>query len=219
MARRLQFNLRGKVSPCPVSIPYHGEAGAVKAKSAACLYGSGSPWQLSKRHIDPVAKEDHKLHQDAAPVFDGHRPFIRDLHGHKIQLLEQGVVAYERTLGFRDLAQLTVEVLDSVGRVDDSPDLFRILEHGGKLVPMIPPGFDRCRILASPGGFQLVQSLQCKLLGGRLVNGLERCGKGFDVFIRYIAGRAADLMDDAPLDFCPGICRGNGFRKAGQSIY
>ena len=44
IARRLQFNLRGKVSPCPVSIPYHGGAGAVKAKSAACLYGSGSPW-------------------------------------------------------------------------------------------------------------------------------------------------------------------------------
>ena len=43
-ARRLQFNLRGKVSPCPVSIPYHGEAGAVKGKSAAYLYGSGSPW-------------------------------------------------------------------------------------------------------------------------------------------------------------------------------
>lgn len=53
----------------------------------------------------------------------------------------------------------------------------------------------------------------------RFVNGLERCGKGFDVFIRYIAGRAADLMDDASLDFCPGICRGDGFGKAGQSVY
>ena len=44
IVRQFQFSLRGKVSPCPVSIPYHGETGAVKGKSAAYLYGSGSPW-------------------------------------------------------------------------------------------------------------------------------------------------------------------------------
>lgn len=52
--------------------------------------------------------------------------FFRDLHGHKIQLFEQGVVAYKRALGFRDFTQLTVGVLDSVGRVDD-PSNFAIV--------------------------------------------------------------------------------------------
>ena len=51
------------------------------------------------------------------------------------------------------------------------------------------------------------------------VNGLERRGKEFYVFTRYITGGAADLMDDALLDFCFGICRGNSFRKTGQSAH
>jgi hypothetical protein len=117
---------------------------------------------LSKRHIDSAAEKDHKLHQDATPAFDRHRPFFRDMHGHKIKLLEQGAIAYKRALGFRDLTQLTVEVLDGVGRADDPSNLFRILEHGGKLVSVIPPGSDRNRMLAALGGFQFVQSLQSK---------------------------------------------------------
>ena len=40
-----------------MSLPYHGEAGAVKAKSATCLYGSGWLWSGGGRGIPAEAME------------------------------------------------------------------------------------------------------------------------------------------------------------------
>lgn len=73
------------------------------------------------------------MHQDLAPVFDRHRPAFRNLHGDQIQLLEQGVIADKRAFCLRDLAQLSIEVFDGVGRVDHPADRLRIFEHGGSI--------------------------------------------------------------------------------------
>ncbi len=91
----------------------------------------------SKFHTNPIFEENHELHQNTASVFDGHRPFIRDLHGYHIRLFEQGTIAYECALSFRDLAQLPVKVAKIAnfdiapcrncgGCIDDSSDFDKV---------------------------------------------------------------------------------------------
>jgi len=183
-----------------------------------CLDHPAVTGRSLKRHVNAVAEINHQLHQDIAPILDRHCPAVRDLHGDQIQLLEQRVVADKRAFRFCNLAKLTVEIFDCVGRIDHPPNLFGIFVHGGKLVPMIPPGFHARRIFRAPDAFQLVQRQQGGFLGRRFVDGLERSCERLNVLVRDISRGTADLMDDAALDFCLRISGGDGFRKAVQSV-
>lgn len=66
------------------------------------------------------------MHQYVAPILDGHRPFVRYMHCNQIELLQKGIVADKRALGFCDLPQLAVEILNGVRGVDNPPYLLGI---------------------------------------------------------------------------------------------
>ena len=63
-----------------------------------------------------------------APILPPAGPFFRNIHHRQIQHFEETVVRRKDRFCFRHLAELAVEALDGVGRVDKPTHLFRVLE-------------------------------------------------------------------------------------------
>ena len=76
---------------------------------------------------------------DQAPILPASGPLFRDVHRRQIQHFQEAVVGREDGLGLRDLAELAVETLNGIGRVDDPADLSGVLEIGAQSRPVVPP--------------------------------------------------------------------------------
>ena len=75
------------------------------------------------------------------PVLSAPCPFFGDVQHGKIEHLEQAVIGRENRLGFSDLAQLTVETLNGVSRINKPPKLLRELEICAEICPVFSPRF------------------------------------------------------------------------------
>ena len=92
---------------------------------------------LVRRH--PFPKLDGKSVQHGLPVLHRHRPFLGYVVQRQIEQFEQCLVAGERPTVLRDFAQTHVHRLDGIGRVDDAPDLWRVVEERRDAVPVSAP--------------------------------------------------------------------------------
>jgi len=59
-----------------------------------------------------------------------------------------------------------VHSLDGVSGLDGFPDIFRVFEVDGKIVPFRTQGADDHRVLLAPRGVQFVESGLHRVLGG-----------------------------------------------------
>ena len=106
---------------------------------------------LIRRH--PFPKLNGKPVQHGLPVLHRHRPLLGYVVQRQIEQFQQRLVAGKRATVLRDFAQTHVHGLNGVGRVDDAPDLRRVIEERRNAVPVSAPRLhDRWATLAgSPG--------------------------------------------------------------------
>ena len=97
-----------------------------------------------------VVKIDGQLCVNPAPILPSAGPFFRNVHHRQIQHLEKTVICRKDGFCLRHLAELPVEALDGIGRIDQPPHLFRVLEVGAQIRPVVPPGLCNFRIFAVP---------------------------------------------------------------------
>ena len=64
------------------------------------------------------------------PILSSTSPFFSHVHHGQIKNLQKAVVGWEYSFRLCYLAELTVEVLNSVSRVDERSDLLWVLEIG-----------------------------------------------------------------------------------------
>ena len=98
----------------------------------------------------PVAEINHEMVENRAPITDGHRPFFSDVDRRQIQNFHQSVIGNKGALRLCHLAQLAIEILNSIGRVNERANFRRILEHSRKLRPVYPPALDS-ESISAPG--------------------------------------------------------------------
>jgi len=79
---------------------------------------------------DSVGEEDRELKEHLPPVLDTAGPLPDNVHGRKVEHLQQCLIGREVALALRDLTKLTMVALDDVGGVDELADLRRLLEEG-----------------------------------------------------------------------------------------
>ena len=84
---------------------------------------------------------------------------VADAVDGEVEDLQDGVVGGKRALGLGDLAQLVVQRLDGVGRVDDLADRGVEREERGEPVPVPTPQIDDGRVAAAPLGLELVEGV------------------------------------------------------------
>ena len=65
----------------------------------------------------------------------------------QVEHLAQGIIVGKAGLVLGDLAELSVETLNDIGRVYDFPDLGGICEKGTQNIPIILPAFDARGVL------------------------------------------------------------------------
>lgn len=110
----------------------------------------------------PLPKEDGQLPVDCTPVLTPSCPFPGNVHHGQIQHLEQAVIGGEYGFGFRHLPELAVEAFNSIGGVDQLPDLLGILEIGAEIGPVLPPGLGDLRVFPVPALRERLQSIQSR---------------------------------------------------------
>ena len=121
----------------------------------------------------PVAVIDRQLGVDDAPVLPSSRPFLRNVHHGEIQHFQQVLIRRKNGFGFGDLAKLTIEALDGIGRIDQPANLLREFEICAQVCPVFPLGSSDPGILVSPGFFKCVQGTLRRWLIHCGVNSLE----------------------------------------------
>lgn len=99
---------------------------------------------------------------DHTPVLASACPLFRDVHHGQIQHFQQAVIRGEHGFGFGHLPKLTVEALYSVGGIDQSPHLLRILEAGAQVGPVLPPGLRYFRVFLIPALRKGVQAVSAE---------------------------------------------------------
>ena len=107
----------------------------------------------------PVGIVHRQLGVDNSPVLPAAGPFLCDIQHGQIQHFQQTVIRGENSLGLSHLAELTVEALDGVGRIDQPPKLFWEFEIGAQVRPVLPPGRRNLGILLVSTGCKFFQSL------------------------------------------------------------
>lgn len=105
------------------------------------------------------SKIDGQLCVDPAPILPPACPFLRNVHHRQIQHLEQAVIRREDGFCLRHLAELAVEALYGVSCVDEPTYLFRGLEVGAQVWPVIPPGLCYFRVFTVPFLCKGIQSV------------------------------------------------------------
>ena len=107
------------------------------------------------------------------------------------------------------LADLAVQALDRVGRVDDLADLRREREERNHLLPLAAPAGDDRWVLLAPGAFlEHAKGGRGGLGAGRRVDRLQILRDCFALLPGRELHRVADQVDDAGLD--------DGIRKHGR---
>ena len=87
---------------------------------------------------------------DHAPALPPAGPLFGNIHHGQIQHFQQAVISGEYRFGLGYLAQLAVEALNSIGGIDQPPDLLGILEVGAQVGPVVPPGLGNFGVFFVP---------------------------------------------------------------------
>jgi len=103
--------------------------------------------------------------------------------------------------------------LDDVRGINQLPDFGRILEERGQFIPVVPPRTHNQGILSAPSLFKLLQFVQRRFFRRGFVDGLQRGGNLFNVFVRHVFDRVADLVNDAFLNLGLGVAGRNGLAE------
>lgn len=82
--------------------------------------------------------DDH-IGVNQAPVLPLSGPLFRNIHHGQIQHFQQTVIDKKDRLRLGYLVQLTVEALNVIGNVNQSPHLLRVLEADAEVGPVSPP--------------------------------------------------------------------------------
>ncbi len=98
----------------------------------------------------PFPKLDGKSIEHGLPVLHRHRPPFGNVVQRQIEQFEQRLIAGERSSILRNLAQTHVYRFDGVGRVNDAPDLRRVIEERRDAIPVPAPRLHDRRVLCSP---------------------------------------------------------------------
>ena len=165
-----------------------------------------------------VSEHNLQLAQNQVPVLAPGVPVLHDPLGRQIEHPTQGVIVGEGGLVLRHLTELPVEPFDDVRRVYDFPNLLGIFKERAQNVPVFLPALDAGGIFPTPGIGKILQVLHGLLLGSCGVNFLQIGGHLANVLVADIAGGAADLMHDAPLQTGVGIDCLNCLRHSAQTI-
>jgi hypothetical protein len=92
-----------------------------------------------------------------APVLPPASPLSCDIHHGQIEHFQQAVISRKYRFRLGHLAKLSVEALNGIGGIDQSPNLLGELEIGAEIWPVFPPGLGDFGIFLVPmfrKGFQ-----------------------------------------------------------------
>ena len=158
----------------------------------------GNPNARGSAHL-PVGEHDLQLTENHVPILAPCVPVLNDPLGRQVQHPPQGIVIGKRRLILRNLPELPVQAFNNVRRVYDFPNLRRIFKEGIQNLPVILPALDAGGILLPPGVAEGTQILLRFVQRNGSVDLLQVCNHFLDILVADIFGRAADLVDDAPL--------------------
>jgi hypothetical protein len=86
--------------------------------------------------VESVGEKYDELSHYYAPVMHGHTPFFSNFLNGEVNGFPERVVGGVDSLGFRELAEHTVEALNGVSGVDEFPDFLRVLEKRREFRPV-----------------------------------------------------------------------------------
>src|ERR1700722_9764122 len=121
----------------------------------------------------------------------------------EVYQFRRGLFVWEAAAGFDAFADLAVEALDAVRRVDRSAQVCGQREGRGDVLPFRAPRRGDHGVLLAPS---LVEAIKGELGGFRVPRRIDRPeagGDGFAVAVRDVAHPGTDLVNDARLD--PGL--------------
>jgi len=98
------------------------------------------------------------LGYDFTSVTNGHGPLARDRILNQPEELLEGFFVGEDGSGFDHFSELSIEALNGVRGVDDTPDGLWIAKHRRQLIPIFLPALQGNSILR-PVSFYLLQSV------------------------------------------------------------
>ena len=166
----------------------------------------------------PVGEHDLQLTEHHVPILAPGVPVLNDPLGRQVQHPPQRIVVGERGLVLRDLPELPVQAFNNVRRVYDFPNLRRIFKEGVQNLPVVLPAPDAGGILLPPGVCKYPQILLRFVQSDGGVALFQVGHDLLDILVADIFGRAADLVDDAPLQTALWIYRLNGLHHAAQAV-
>ena len=166
-----------------------------------------------------ILKHELELGQNHIPISTPGRPVLDNFPAGQVEHLAQRIVIGETGLVFGDLAELSVQALNDIGRVYDFPDLSGICEKGAQNIPILLPAFDTGGVLLPPLFFECHEVFQGLIFGDGSVDLLQISHQRLDVLITHKAGGGTNLMDDTPLYLAVGIDRPDGLHKPFQTIH
>ena len=165
-----------------------------------------------------VGEEELQLTEHQVPILTPDMPVLDNSLGCQIEHSPQRIVVGKAGFVLGDLPELPVQALDDVGRVYDFPNLRRIFKEGAQNLPVVLPALDAGGILLAPGIGEPTQVFLRLVQSNGGIDLFQVGNNLLDVFIADIPGRAADLVDDAPLQTALGIDRPDGLHHAAQTV-
>ena len=167
----------------------------------------------------PVAKQDVQLADDLIPISTTSSPVFDNFCRRQIQHFAQGIIIGKGRLVLSDPPELPVKSLNDIGCIYDFPNLRRICIKGRQDIPVVLPTLDARGVLFAPDFLERQQVLQRLLLGDSLIDLFQISHESLDILPTHISGTGANLVDDAALDVCLGICGGYGLTEAVETIH
>ena len=100
---------------------------------------------------------DTQLRQREVPVLHRVSPFLGGLQHTGVEQFQQGILVGKAPLGLGQFAELAVDSLDSIGRVDRFSDVLWVFKVRRQVLPFAAPRLDYQWIFLAPLRFQIVQ--------------------------------------------------------------
>lgn len=115
---------------------------AAKPFIGAFVCERADPWLPTSEVLlgQPLGKVHRQLSVNNAPILPPAGPLFRNIHHCQIQHFKQTVIGRKHRFWLSYLPELTVEALNGVSGIDESPDLLRVLEIGAEIRPILTPG-------------------------------------------------------------------------------
>lgn len=133
----------------------------ILTKNGQGVKGSGqncpSPLLSDRSARQPVRKENLQLRVDNPPVPAAASPLLGDIDHRQIQHFQQAVIGRKDRLGFGHFSQLSVEIFDGIGGVNQGSYFLWVLDMGRERCPVCPPGECDFRVFATPFLIEAVQ--------------------------------------------------------------